>query len=460
MVKEKFLNNDVILYQYYEKHIGFQLVCDFLNHFDIFNDPEQLKLNNINTAMKNQINLFVQKQINFSNRSKIPQIHNNKTDSYLSLFKLFDYLFKNKDEILRRLNTFLANKQKSQLNIFWYETQVTDFQTFSEPIIEKLNFEENFSYNQENKIIVVATNENNIPVNYKIFDRTSYSFNDLMYFISQTQEIFKIQDVTIVGDRKLLKPENIKLVQEKGWNYILSYRLNFANEEFKNSILNTVNLEKLLKLNKVRRIFTSELMKNERGILSRKIVAFLPLQIQKNREFRKKIIDNYCKNLENTNFDLTKNNNELTLIEQDKKCDGLYVYESNIKDVDDLKIAYWYSRKNQAKDDLIFFELNLLLKPNYFENLNQIDGFVLLCLLNSFFFKFLTFKVNEVMKFTRKEKFTEERLFNIVTNVKQIDELFDDKLERVIDWENQDIKQSWKDYYLLQNVLNKLKSES
>ncbi|TNK91517.1 hypothetical protein C4M83_03955, partial [Mycoplasmopsis pullorum] len=108
LVKEKFLNNDVILYQYYEKHIGFQLVCDFLNHFDIFNDPEQLKLNNINTAMKNQIN--------FSNRSKILQIHNNKTDSYLSLFKLFDYLFKNKDEILRRLNTFLANKQKSQLN--------------------------------------------------------------------------------------------------------------------------------------------------------------------------------------------------------------------------------------------------------------------------------------------------------------------------------------------------------
>ncbi len=135
-----------------------------------------------------------------------------------TLYQNLDWLCDNQEAIENRLFA-LRYKGSNAPNLFLYD--VTS--SYLEGVENELS---DWGYNRDKKkgkmqiVIGLLTDEEGVPVAVEVFKGNT---NDTKTFFSQIQKIakrFKVKEVTMVGDRGMIKTVQIKAIREANFNYI------------------------------------------------------------------------------------------------------------------------------------------------------------------------------------------------------------------------------------------------
>ncbi len=228
-----------------------------------------------------------------------------KIDTYSknSFYRSLDYIAKNKDEILRNLNAKICANTNRKIDVLWFDATTTYFETFSREGYKKPGYSKDGKFKEDQIVIGMATDENGIPLHYKIFPGNVTDSNTFIPFMLEIADIYEVNSVTIIADKGMSVNRNIRFLESKNWKYIISYRMKAGSKQFKEYVLDEkdyVNDGGLIY--KTRDIASSYNKKRINGHFRRQIISFSQKRATKDKNDRDILIQNFTKKMNKDNL--------------------------------------------------------------------------------------------------------------------------------------------------------------
>ena len=176
----------------------------------------------------------------------------------LSKLKTTEYLYRyqginlHHDRIYRFLDK-LNNKLKSQVeqisyehtqkvlnnnvSVVFYDMTTLYFEASDEDDLRKTGFSKDGKHSSPQIFLGLLVGLGGYAIGYDIFEGNTYEGHTLIPFIEKTSKKFKLQKPVIVADSGLLSKDNVKALQEGGYEYILGARIKNETGPIKEKIL-------------------------------------------------------------------------------------------------------------------------------------------------------------------------------------------------------------------------------
>nr|WP_051617846.1 transposase [Mycoplasmopsis iners] len=211
------------------------------------------------------------------------------------------------------------------------------------------------------------------------------------------------------------------------------------------------------------------------GKLRKRVITFSKKRAKKDAEDRRILAENFLKKAKNGKVsyeDMAGNKKykffkpvnesgyyelDTEKIEQDEKFDGYYVYETNRQDLTPDQLVDLYAKQWKIEDNFRSLKGSLAIRPMYLSTWKHIEGYICLCFLSLVLLKFLVFKINDLTGLSGKDKFTEGRLIDMMNNVKEIQEKFNNQITKTFELNDDNLSQNWDDYHLVEKILESTK---
>lgn len=177
----------------------------------------------------------------------------------LSKLKTIDYLYRYQgvvldiDAVYRFLDR-LNNQLKEQveqiafartlevlqgnLSVVFYDMTTLYFEASDEDDLRKTGFSKDGKHQNPQIFIGLLVGLGGYAIGYDIYEGNTYEGHTLIPFIEKMCVKFKIDKPVVVADAGLLSNENIKALEEKGYEYIIGARIKNESEKIKAQILN------------------------------------------------------------------------------------------------------------------------------------------------------------------------------------------------------------------------------
>jgi transposase len=270
-----------------------------------------------------------------------------KTTDYLSryqflsidvqvIYRYLDKLYNEQKELVQQISyqhtlKILDNK----ISVVFYDVTTIYFESENEDELRKTGFSKDGKHQHPQIVLGLLVSKGGYPLAYEIFKGNQFEGHTMLPIIDAFKAKYKLETLVVVADAGLLSKENILLLEQGNYEYILGARIKATNKKVKEKILaltlkngesSSIDIDNDTKL-----IVTyseararKDMHNRERGIMK------LEKQL-KTGKLTKASINNrgYNKFLE------IENEIKITLstekIEEDKKWDGLKGYITNTR---------------------------------------------------------------------------------------------------------------------------------
>ncbi|WP_215489713.1 IS1634-like element IS1634 family transposase [Mycoplasma mycoides] len=460
-----------------ERFKGYEVVEKLFDYFNIFNDCSPTKSTTLKDVVLQLIYQRIKNPISVFNTYKTAKKEKIDTHSKNSFYRSLDYIAKNKDEILRNLNAKICANTNRKIDVLWFDATTTYFETFSREGYKKPGYSKDGKFKEDQIVIGMATDENGIPLHYKIFPGNVADPNTLIPFMLEIADIYEVNSVTIIADKGMSVNRNIRFLESKNWKYIISYRMKAGSKQFKEYILDEkdyINDGGLIY--KTRDIASSYNKKRINGHFRRQIISFSQKRATKDKNDRDILIQNFTKKMNKDNLvscdDLAGSKKyrffkpinkgafyelDIEKIQEDQKYDGYYVYETNRTDLSVKEVINLYSKQWQIESNFKTLKGKLSLRPMYLSTWNHIVGYICLCFISLVFLNYIIYILNSKLGLTGKSKITEHKVINVIKEVKEIEAFVNKQKIETIQVYNDELQESWQTYQILLELLTKEK---
>lgn len=461
----------------YEKHKGLELIQDMINYFNIFENCSETKSISLNTTVVQQIYQKITNPVSVFATCKESLKQNINSFKKNSFYRSLDYLALNQEKILKNLNKRIVNNYKRNISIVWYDSTTSYFETFDRKGYKKPGFSKDGKFKEDQIVIGLATDSNGIPIHYKVFPGNTANSKTFIPFVIELLKIYEIKNVTIIADKGISVNKNIRFLEDKKLNYVISYRLKSSSKSFKEYVISDQGYRNENgMLIKSREIVSTYKKGRNNGNYRKQIITFSEKRASKDKKDREQLINNFNKiankegkvsfedmtsNKKYRFFKAVENNAYYVLdidkIKEDEKYDGYYIYETNRFDLQEHEIVSLYAKQWQAGENFRVLKGNLSLRPMYLSSWNHIKGYICLSFLSLVMIKFLVFQINNWTGLSDKDKFTVEKLISVMKDVKKAEKYYDGKLIESLEIKNTNTEQSWNDFNLIKLIFSEIK---
>ncbi|MEX0364352.1 IS1634 family transposase, partial [Mycoplasmopsis synoviae] len=126
-----------------------------------------------------------------------------------------EYISDNRNEILKNINAKLMNDFKRNVEVIWFDSTTTYFETFAKNGMKMPGYSKDGKFKEDQIVIGMATDINGIPLYYKVFPGNTADSSSFIPFIVELAKIYNIKKVTIVADRDMWTNANIRFLEDK-----------------------------------------------------------------------------------------------------------------------------------------------------------------------------------------------------------------------------------------------------
>jgi transposase len=91
--------------------------------------------------------------------------------------------------------------------------------------LREFGYSKNFRFNTTQVVLALATNEHGLPIGYELFKGNEAEVKTLIASISQWRTLMNINSVCFVGDRAMFSKDNLALLDEHGYSYVIAAKL-------------------------------------------------------------------------------------------------------------------------------------------------------------------------------------------------------------------------------------------
>lgn len=238
--------------------------------------------------------------------------------------------------------------------------------------------EEN-KFNEVQVVLGLIMDMDGRPIGFDLYPGNTFEGKTLRTALEKLKNRFRINKVIFVADRGLCSAENIAILKEKDYDYIVGSRLKTMSKAIQSQILDLTDYKTLEQPEGEPAIRYKILEKGEDSIICTwsqkraekdKADAENPSKISNKRGVRK-----YLKtNTKTEGVDEEK-------IKADEAWDGIYGIMTNIKDLNTLEIHNAYHQLWKIEECFRVLKTNLETRPIYHWTPKRIKGHFVLCFL-------------------------------------------------------------------------------
>lgn len=270
-----------------------------------------------------------------------------KTTDYLSkyqfldidvqvVYRYLDKLYKEQKELVQQISyehtlRILDNK----IHVVFYDVTTVYFEAESEDELRKTGFSKDGKHQHPQIVLGLLVSRGGYPLAYDIFKGNQFEGHTMLPIINAFQAKYNLDTLVVVADAGLLSKENIQLLEQGGYEYILGARIKAVSHVLKEKIM-------ALKLE------NGESKTIEIDPKSKLIVSYSDVRARKDAHNRKRGLDKLEKRVKSGKLTKASINgrgynkylqieNEVKIsirpdkIEEDKKWDGLKGYITNTR---------------------------------------------------------------------------------------------------------------------------------
>ena len=126
---------------------------------------------------------------------------------------------------------------KGNISVVFYDMTTLYFEAADEDDLRKTGFSKDGKHQCPQIFIGLLVAPGGYLIGYDIYEGNTYEGHTLIPFIEKISKKFSLKKAIVVADSGLLSKENIKMLEENGYEYILGARLKNEPQSIKQSIL-------------------------------------------------------------------------------------------------------------------------------------------------------------------------------------------------------------------------------
>lgn len=297
-----------------------------------------------------------------------------------TVYRFLDKLnSKLKEEVEQIAFVHTLNVLKGNISVVFYDMTTLYFEASDEDDLRKTGFSKDGKHQHPQIYIGLLVGLGGYAIGYDIFEGNIYEGHTLIPFIEKISEKFKLNMPIVVADAGLLSKENIKALEQKGYEYIIGGRLKNEPESVKKQILKNQLCEgQVIRINK-----TGE---------TRLIVSYASSRAIKDEHNRKRGLQRLEKQVKAGKLTKSSINNkgynkylrlqgEVTIeidyekFKQDQAWDGLKGYLTNTK-LSDRQVMENYKNLWHIEKAFRMSKTDLRIRPIYHRLKHRIEAHI------------------------------------------------------------------------------------
>lgn len=320
--------------------------------------------------------------------------------------------------------TYFAAKQilGNKIDVIFFDATTLYFESFTEDDLKKNGYSKDGKFNQPQILLALMVTQEGLPVGYEAFPGSMYEGHTLLPMLKNIREKYNLDKIIFVADSGLFNKENLQVLDESGFEYIVGARLKNLKKSLKAEVLDG---EKYMNINSGEEGEKVANLSYQAG--QRLIVSYSPKRARKDRHDRDEAIKKLRKKLEKSknpeslisNYGYKKylkiegntkvNMNEDKLLEL-SKWDGLHGIITNNKSLSESEILRQYKGLWQIEEAFRVSKHDLKIRPIFHWTPARIRAHIAIAFMSLTCVKHMEYRVGLQHERCSAEKIRQELL--------------------------------------------------
>jgi len=340
----------------------------------------------------------------------------------ISISSVYRFLDKLNKRLKKQVEQISFNHTKKilggKVDVVFYDMTTIYFEASTEDELRKTGFSKDGKHSNPQIFLGLLVGLGGYAIGYDIFEGNIYEGNTLIPFLEKISEKFDLIKPIVVADAGLLSNDNIKSLDNAGYEYILGARIKNEGELIKKKIfekeLKNGQLRSITKQDNLRLILSYSAKRAAKDEHNRKRGLLRLKKRIKTKKLTKANINNrgYNKYLKMAGQIKIELDDEK--IKEDKKWDGLKGYVTNTK-LTKKQIVDHYSNLWHIEKAFRMSKTDLRIRPIYHRLKHRIEAHICIS-----FTAYSIYKELERVLHKEKSTLTIERSAELTHNMYQI----------------------------------------
>lgn len=297
-----------------------------------------------------------------------------------AVYRFLDKLnFKLKNQIEQIAFAHTLKVLQGNISVVFYDMTTLYFEASDEDDLRKTGFSKDGKHQHPQIFLGLLVGLGGYAIGYDIFEGNTYEGHTLIPFLEKTSKKFNLNKPIVVADAGLLSKDNIKALEDKGYEYIIGGKLKNEPKKIKEQILEAkVSEDQIIRINKQNKI--------------RLIITYSSNRANRDEHNRKNGLKRLEKRIKSGNLTKANINNrgynkylklkgqlaieiDYEKFDNDKPWDGLKGYVTNSK-LNDKQIVENYKNLWYIEKAFRMSKTDLRIRPIYHRLRHRIEAHI------------------------------------------------------------------------------------
>jgi transposase len=326
------------------------------------------------------------------------------------MYRALDKLADQKEHIETGLFQYNYIRLNKTVDVVFYDVTTISFESVIADDLRNFGFSKECRFNEVQVVMGMLIDSNGIPVGYELFPGNTFDGKTIVKALENIKKRFGISRVIIVADRGINSKQNLTLIKEAGYEYIVASKIRGMCAKMQEKILapdgfvplgdgSGAEQGFLYKTIEYENVYTDS--ENAKHFLSENLViTYSPKRAKKDASDRARLVEKaekLLKDPEKINA-LNKRGGKKYInranpkkeetwkldadkIEKDARFDGYYGIQSSAKNLSAIEVVDAYSMLWKIEESFRIMKSTLEVQPVYHWSENRIKGHFVVCFL-------------------------------------------------------------------------------
>ena len=336
-----------------------------------------------------------------------------------SVYRFLDKLsFNLKEQVEQISYSHTLKVLHGNISIVFYDMTTLYFEASDEDDLRKTGFSKDGKHSNPQIFLGLLVGIGGYLIGYDIFEGNTYEGHTLIPFIERMSKKFNLKKPIVVADAGLLSNENIKSLEEKGYEYIIGARIKNETEKIKKQILEI-------------QLIDGQIISIKKSNNTRLIVSYAKNRAIKDEHNRERGLQRLEKQIKSGKLTKSNINNrgynkylklqgEVSIeidyqkFDNDKTWDGLKGYNTNTK-LRDKQVIESYKNLWHIEKAFRMSKTDLRIRPIYHRLRHRIEAHICIS-----FAAYCIYKELERLLLKEKSQISLEKAAELTHNMYQI----------------------------------------
>ena len=209
------------------------------------------------------------------------------------VYRMMDKLSEREQWVQDRIATETLNLFGQKIRVAFFDVTTLYFESFEPDGLRVSGYSKDNKVKETQVMFALMTTTDGVPLGYELFAGNTYEGGTLISAVEALSARYDIVETSIVADRAMFSTKNLKALDEKSINFIVSAKMKKMRASFSDKILDDV--EEVLKRDSEGKIsnWTGEYKYGDRRL----VVGYSKKRAAKDRRDRERLIERVQKKL-------------------------------------------------------------------------------------------------------------------------------------------------------------------